>query len=151
MIATDEKLQEVLTYCIDFAQLMLRDAGEFYPFGSTVDQSGAVQAVGGHLGEDRPSPRDIYALLVGSFESQAADGTIVAAGLVANVDIPEEYSPTYRDGIRVHIERSGWARFIYVPYRVSSKGIFRRTWVVDWAEPISVEVPPQFFLTLVSA
>ena len=144
MIATDHKLEEVLLYCTEFAQLMLRDSGEFYPFGSTVDATGSVHAVAGYDGE-RPAPRELYSLLVGVFQSQAAAGTIHAAGLVANVDVPKEYAAPYPDAIRVHLERDGWSRFIYIPYRILTKGFFRKARTVEYAEMIAVEIPPKFF------
>jgi hypothetical protein len=67
--------------------------------------------------------------------SQFLKKEIVAGAIAANVDIPAKYQPPFPDGVRVHLECSGFSRFIYLPYRVSSSGI-------NYAEFISVDVPP---------
>ena len=145
MSASPEKLHELLTYCMDFGAVMLKDAGEFYPFGATLNSDGNVAAVAGFDGEDYPAPQDIYRLLADSFVSSAANGSITAAALAINVNIPSEYNPPSRDGIRVLIESEGFARLIYVPYTIKAPGLFRRSYTVSLLEPIPVEVEPELF------
>lgn len=145
MIATPEKLHELLTYCIDFAKIMLNDSGEFYPFGATLDSNGTVQAIGGYDGNERPLSHDIYRLLGEAFCANARDGSIAAAALAANVNIPAEYEPPAPDGLRVHLESHEFARFVYVPYVVTKQGFFKKTRHVEFFEPIAVEINPAFF------
>jgi hypothetical protein len=47
MAATPAQLHQLLTCCMDFAQIMLPDSGEFYPFGAALSPEGAVVAAGG--------------------------------------------------------------------------------------------------------
>jgi hypothetical protein len=147
MSATPEQLHEMLNYCMDFARTMLAESGDFYPFGATLSPQGVVAAVGGYDGEERPAPADIYRLLGEAFLSGAARGEHSGVALAANVNIPAEYESISRDGLRVHLESHGYARFIYVPYKLGTTGLFKKRRVVEFSEPFSVELAPTFFGT----
>jgi len=139
MAASPEQLDELLTYCINFARTMLNASGDFYPFAATLSLDGNVAAVGGYNGEEQPRPAEIYELLSGAFSAGARAGQHLGVALAANVNIPAQYSPEAPDGLRVHLESNGFARFIYVPYKIDAQG------VATIAEPFSVQIPPVFF------
>lgn len=145
MNASSEQLHEMLTYCIGFARTMLERAGDFYPFGATLAPEGRVAAVGGYNGEEHPVPGEIYKLLGQSFSAAAGRGEHLGVALAANVNIPAQYSPSAPDGLRVHLETPGYARFIYVPYTVSQQGQLERRRVVQFGEPFAVEAAPMFY------
>jgi hypothetical protein len=146
MTVSPEKLHELLSYCTDFAKTMLNGSGEFYPFGAAVAKDHKVRAVGGYDGNEYPNPQDIYRLLADGFTVNAKDGSILAAALAANVNIPDAYEAPTRDGVRVHLECVGYSRFIYTPFRITKKGLFKKSHFVEFFEPFSVEVPPSFFM-----
>ncbi|MCW1926561.1 hypothetical protein OKA05_28675 [Luteolibacter arcticus] len=131
------KLEELLTYCSDFAGQMLRSHGEFHPFGATLSPDGKVTAVGAWNGEEQPRGRELVEILVSS---------IIAAALAANVDIPAQYEAEYPDGIRVKLECEGYARNIYLPYRLGKRGLLARLGGkpldVQFGEMIPVESGP---------
>ena len=135
--------------CWEFGKLMLGKAGEFYPFAETADHGGKRTMLGGHTGEEHPDPRQIYALLQEGIAAGIAEGTVAAAALAVNVNIPAEYQPQFPDGIRVHVEAPGFSRFIYLPYRIEPRGVrdrlLRRPLRVNYAEPFSVETDSVFF------
>lgn len=147
MTASPEKLHELLMHCIDFGEVMLADSGEFHPFGATLGLDGAVAAVGGYNGEEHPAAQEIYQLLSGAFTSSANEGSIAAAALAVNVNIPAQFDPPAPDGIRVLIESGDVARFIYIPYVVEP----RRSgggYSVTLLEPFSVEARPRIFASV---
>ena len=145
MNASPEQLHELLMYCINFARTMLEKAGDFYPFGATLTPHGSISAAGGHNGEDRPQPQEIYRLLAGAFSSGVRAGEFMGVALAANVNIPTQFSSPFQDGLRVHIEASGYSRFVYVPYKIKISGLFKKYRAIEFSEPFSVEVPPNFF------
>lgn len=145
MTVKPEQLHELLKYCLDFAKLMLSDAGEFYPFGAVLAAEGKLTAVGAHGGSKNPNPQDLFRLLGDVFKAQAAAGEIIASAMAANVNIPLTYESLHPDGIRVHLESNGYSRFIYFPYRVAKTGIFKKKISLEVLEPFSVEIPPLFF------
>ena len=143
--ATPEKLHELLTYCMDFGKAMLGDSGEFYPFGATLGPDGVVSAAGGYDGKERPEPTEIYNLLGKAFSSRAIDGSIVAAALAVNVNIPKQFSSPAPDGIRIHLESAGYSRLIYVPYALKKRGLIRKTMEVTLFEPFAVQSKATMF------
>ena len=151
MSASPEKLHELLTYCIDFGKTMLINSGEFYPFGATLGLDGKVAAAGGYNGEEHPASQDIYRLLGEAFTSSATEGSIAAAALAANVNIPSEYNPPAPDGIRVLLESNGFSRFIYIPYVIKKQGFFTKSNSVTLFEPIAVQVDPGMFKAVANA
>ncbi|WP_157003133.1 hypothetical protein [Ralstonia sp. A12] len=145
MAVSPEQLSALLTYCTDFSRTMLERAGDFYPFGATLSKDGTLGAAGGHNGEERPKPLEIYTLLAQAFKADALNGNVLATALAANVNIPPEYSPSAPDGVRVHVEAEGYSRFFYGPYRITKQGFLKKTFVVEFDEWFAVEIPPQFF------
>jgi len=145
MTATPTQLHELLTYCMDLAQILLRDAGEFYPFGAVLSPEGKVVAVSGSDGNEHPKAQDIYDLLTEAFVSKAKSGKIFGAALAANVSVPEQYKSPSRDALRVHLETEGYSRFIFVPYEITKSGFLKRTSAITLHEMFSVEVSPVFF------
>lgn len=133
-------------YCANFAQSMLERSGEFYPFGAHIDADGKMTAVGGHDGKEHPLPQDLYQFLASALTTGARNGEILVAALAANVNVPAEVSAPWPDAIRVHIEADGYARFLYIPYRlIEKKGLFRKKTVAELSKPVSVETGPVFF------
>jgi hypothetical protein len=86
-----EKLHEILTYCTQFAETMLKDSGEFYPFGAVLDSEFNIRAVGAHIGDEHPAPSELYQLLGKTLIEQAKNNEISAAAIASNVTIPSEY------------------------------------------------------------
>src|SRR5262249_47549580 len=114
MAITPEKLHELLMYCINFKGQMLQIAGEFHPFGASVDPDG----VGAYNGEEHPNGQELYKLLLRRLAESIKTNKIIAAATAANVNIPQQYSSASPDGLRVHLEGGGFSRFVYVPYRL---------------------------------
>ena len=151
MNISPEKLHELLTYCNGFAETMLKDSQEFYPFGAVLDENQKVAAVGAHLGVEQPNPSELYKLILGAFQEQANDGEILAAAIASNVDIPSNYETQFSDGVRVQLECKDFARYIYTPYSIDEKGIFKKSIDVIFTEPFAVEIAPQIFVSAESA
>lgn len=145
MAASPEQLHELLMYCIEFARMMLEEAGTFYPFGAVLSSDGKVGGVGGSTGEQRPQPQDVYKLLTGAFVNGARSGQYSGTALAANVTIPVQYSPAFPEGLRVHLESAEYARFVYVPYKLGGNGMLGKKRLVELSEPFAVEIKPRVF------
>lgn len=146
MPASPEQLHDLLQYCMDFGKMMLEDAGEFHPFGAAIRVDGELVAFGGYDGNEHPDPEDIYQLLVDALAADARAGGALAIAIAANVNIPAGYKSPSPEGLRVQLETESYSRFIYVPYTLAKKGLFKRTTIANYGEPISVDGPPQAFI-----
>jgi len=74
------ELDALLNTLLPFAQTMLREHGEFYPFGATMSSSGEIRLVGAKREDDDHSPsQPLIDLLNETFKEQAAKGELRAA------------------------------------------------------------------------
>jgi hypothetical protein len=143
--ATPEQLHDLLAYCLDFAELMLDECGEFFPFAAIVGPDGKVRAMGGHDGKEHLPPEQVHDLLMDALRSGARDGSIVAAALAANVTVPTEFASPAPDGIRVLLESEGYSRYIYSPYRIAKRGLLKKKYTSELFDPFPVQISPMLF------
>ena len=140
------QLEELLTYCIDFAKQMLHGHGAFHPFGAVLRPDHKVAAVAGDTGEEHPKGAEVFLLLQRAMKAEFEEKKILAGAIAADVTVPREYHSPFPDAIRVLLECAGYSRFMYLPYRVTKPSIFARLtkagFHCEFGEFISVEVPP---------
>ncbi len=129
------RLEELLNHCLRFAKQMIEQNGEFHPFGAVIVSEGTLTAVGAHMGEENPNGAEVYTFLQNAMISQFRRKEIIASAIAADVNVPSQYKSPFPDAIRVHLECTGYSRFMYLPYKIS-KG------KADYAEFIPVDVPP---------
>lgn len=142
MAQADDQIENLFRFTAQFAQEMLAESGEFYPFGATISADGKIAAVGGDVGGDEnPPPLDVYHSISAQLVRVGAEGGVAGVALVAQVAIPAELGASVENGIRVHIEGPDFARFIYVPYELRSAD---KT-TVHLHEPLAVEAQAEFF------
>jgi hypothetical protein len=140
-----QQLEELLDYCLGFADRMLSDFGEFLPFGATGLADGSVVAVGFWDGREQAPAAELYEMGRAGLAAQAEEGRIIAAAVAADVNVPPQFSPPWPDGVRVAIETASASTLFYRPYRIVKTGLLRRTKSVEYADMIAVEVPHQIF------
>ena len=107
-----DDLDGLVNTVLPLATQLLNEAGEFYPFGATVGQTGNTEMVMGHpgTGGDNPASSDTIDFLVKAFRGKSAE--IRALALVANVRTAEY------DAVRVDLEhRDGHAIAVLLPYK----------------------------------
>jgi hypothetical protein len=111
-----DDLDGLLNAALPFAQQMLDEDGEFYPYGVALTDSGEVQMLAGYGGGEQPTSAAILETLVaglrGDRETSGDRETIRAAALVANVRAKDS------DAVRVELEhRDGHAIIVLLPYQ----------------------------------
>ena len=141
MEETQNPVNRLFGFVVEFAEQMLAKSGEFFPFGASVTEGGEIVAAAGMTDSENPSAPEVYRSVARGLASSAAGGDAAAVALVANVIIPGELEPAAESGIRVHVEAAGFARMVYVPYEFLP-GEDRQ---VRLHEPLAVEVDPEFF------
>jgi hypothetical protein len=103
---------------VPFAQRMLREHGEFYPFAATMDVGGNVAMVGGDTGSERPPSAEVVAFLQEALRLQARRGEIRACGICLNVGARLPGYAEKMDAICCQIEHAeGRAVQVFVPFR----------------------------------
>lgn len=106
-----DDLDGLLNVALPFAQQMLDQHGEFFPFAASVDNSGEVALEAGDPGQgERPASADVLATLVEGLQARQDD--LRAVALCADVRLTDS------DGVRVEVEhREGVAIAVVLPYK----------------------------------
>lgn len=97
-----EKLIRVIK---EQAQIFLLDAGEFYPFGSCIDENNKIKPVGVYVEDERPSSLEVISLLENNMRIGIQNGAYKIAVIAVNVTIKE--NNVDRDAIEIRIFEIG--------------------------------------------
>jgi hypothetical protein len=117
-------LDHLLNVALEFAQTMLKQHGEFYPFGASMRTDGTVSMDGATTGDEKPPTQELLDVLAASYAKRANTGGLRAAAVCADVRVPPPGSETKTDAIQVELEHAnGEAVTVFLPYK---KGWFGR-------------------------
>jgi len=117
----NEHLFIMLDECIDYAKEVLTSSKTLESFAMVLETDNSIRSitVQEQYGEER------YEALLTTLRDEAQAEMITAMALIANVTIPENFSPAVSSGIRIHVEEKGFktqnklsARLLYVPYQL---------------------------------
>ncbi len=115
MATTD--LEQLLNAMLPFAQQMLEEHGEFYPFGGQVGADGELALVAPSQAPDEPTSQDLIDTLVESLHERAHQGEIRASGICFDVRVDLPNQPERSDAICVQLEQEdGDPIAVFLPY-----------------------------------
>jgi hypothetical protein len=116
-------INALLNELLPFAERMLREQGEFYPFGGSITPDGKHISVGAKGSCDQPPSREIIDIMTDAFRRQAAEGKIRAAGICFDVRVVPPGQVDKTDAIELCLERAGGdAVEVFVPYALLPNG-----------------------------
>jgi hypothetical protein len=120
---TDE-IQELVNFLLPHAERMLSEHGEFYPYAAAVDSAGSIEPVGPAVESEDPDVSDILVALHADLRDQAAEGTIRASGIAADVTLTDPDSGETTDAVQIELDHAdGDALDVYVPYEREAQGV----------------------------
>jgi hypothetical protein len=82
--AAKSECEVLLNEAMPFAESMLREHGEFYPYGYEMMTAGEVKQVAGYTGTDRPKSQTIIDLLMDGFKQDSSGKSLVFNGAARN-------------------------------------------------------------------
>jgi hypothetical protein len=110
--------EQLLDALLPFAEKMLREHGEFYPYGGTMDHSGKINHAAADDGTSHPPSSALIELLRNGFVSGAANGTYKATALVYDVRVIPPGRESKTDAIAVELDhRDDYSVVVYFPYK----------------------------------
>jgi hypothetical protein len=143
----DEKIFNMLDQCIEKAVFALENGQTLEPFAMVLESDDSTQ----HIAFNEADHEKHYELLLEALRSEAKNGEIKAAALLARVTIPENFNPAVPEGIRIHVEERASshekiaARLLYIPYQLfKQKGDEKVS--VHLHHPIPVGLPSEIFV-----
>jgi hypothetical protein len=117
MAEPTEEIQVVLNFLLPHAERMLSEQGEFYPYAVALDAQGELSPVPADIETDDPDVGDVLVALHNGLREQAAEGSIRASGIAADVTLTDPDSGETTDAVQVELDHAdGDPVDIYVPY-----------------------------------
>ena len=145
-MASDDfnKLHRLL---LSVAETLLKDQGEFLPFGATVSSEGDERLVGAQGETEFPGAQALIDILVATFSAQAEAKDIRASGICLDTRFrPSTDAPT-TDAVCSRLESaSGECLAVYIPYTLSTgpEGV---GYMVEFGDNVAMEGNAQIFLS----
>ncbi|MFK7756869.1 MAG: hypothetical protein AB8B53_08050 [Flavobacteriales bacterium] len=99
-----DDIQNIINYSHDFAEIMLNDGGEYYPFGATISPTGELTPVGYNDEEtDNPQSQKVIDQLRSTFDDQLKSGEIRAYAITFDVKVSINEDGDKSDAILIDI------------------------------------------------
>lgn len=123
MKSPKEECEELMNSVVPFAEQMLSQHREFYPFGGAMAPDGRLVAVGGHVGSEHPPSADVVALLEEGLRQGAKEGAYKATALVIDMLVVPPGKNAKQDAIAVRLDhRDRYSIVVMFPYAVAATG-----------------------------
>ena len=123
MAEPKEEIEALLNFLLPQAEERLNKDGEFFPYAATVAADGEVEAVATDLGDD-PDVGDLLVALHTQLGVEAAQGSIRASGIAADVTLTDPDSGETTDAVQLELDHAdAEAVDIYVPYESAAGGV----------------------------
>lgn len=111
---------QLLNATLPFAEQMLREHGEFVPFGAQMLRGGELAAVSADGGEDHSQSQDLIGLLQTAFKAGAYDGQVIATALVYDVRVKLPGAGQKSDAIALNLDhRDNYSVTVFFPYTIN--------------------------------
>jgi hypothetical protein len=137
MTGAREEIEQLLNYLLPFAEEKLNRDGQFYPYAAIVAADGELESVMAAEGDD-PDVSDLLLALHQELRDRAAEGSIRASGIAADVTLTDPDSGETRDAVQVELDHAETdAVDIYVPYESAADGVkFGERVAADGSAPV---------------
>src|SRR5207253_2605602 len=87
MLTMNTEYNLLLEAIVPFAQKVLEEHGEFYPFGAFIDPDGKLNLRTGSPDTEYPNPSELIDQLRGELAEEARQGRLVASVICVNVSV----------------------------------------------------------------
>jgi hypothetical protein len=116
----EDEATDVMNMLVPFAEKMLREHGEFYPFGGAMMPDGSTQLIAASDGTAHPESSDLVDLLVAKFRDDGRQGKYKATGIVYDVRTIPPGATEKTDAIAVRLDhQAGYSVVVMIPYRLA--------------------------------
>jgi hypothetical protein len=119
---TDPKAdcEALMNAVLPFAEEMLSQHGEFFPFGGAMRANGEIVSVAGYEGEEHPQSAEVIRLLKDGFIHAARKNEYIATALVYDVRVNVPSKEEKSDAIAVSLNhRDHYSIVVIFPYIIT--------------------------------
>ncbi len=112
--------EELMNAIIGFAEHMLKEYGEFYPYGGAMTPDGEITMFGAEEEDDDDemlTSQELIDILKTAFRKAAQNGDYKATAIVYDIHLSEPSNDTESDAIAISLEHmSDYSVIVVIPY-----------------------------------
>ena len=115
-----QESEKLMNAMLLLAEKMLRQHGEFYPYGGWMKPDGEIVDVGAQDPDtDHPKSKDLIYVLRSSFQEMASTSKCKAVAIVFDVAVNLPSSNRKSDAIQVSVDHiNGYSVEVFFPYQI---------------------------------
>ena len=123
MMATPkEDVEKLMNDLMPLAEKMLKENGEFFPYGGVITAEGKIVHHGAYTGIEQPKSADVIKLLIESFQKSAEEKKVIATAIIYDIKTIPPGQTEKTDAICVSLEhRDGYFVEVVFPYSLKNK------------------------------
>lgn len=120
-----QESEKLMNAVLTLATKMLKEYGEFYPYGGYMKPSGEIVDVGADTPDtDHPKSQDLIYVLRSSFQEKARAKQCKAVAIVFDVAVYLPGTHQKSDAIQVCVEHiDGYSAEVFFPYEIVNREI----------------------------
>ena len=124
MKSAKAEAEDLLNAALPFAEKMLGEHGEFFPYAEAMELDGKFVAIGASDGREQPPSKNVIQLLKKGLKTWAKAKKYKATALVYDVRITLPSTGAKSDAIAVSLNhRDKYSVLLFFPYRIEGKHV----------------------------
>lgn len=126
--------EKLMNAVLPLAEKMLREYGEFYPYGGYMKPDGSIVDVGADDSDtNHPKSKDLIYVLRSSFREMASMNQCKAVAVVFDVTVNVPNSSRKSDAIQVCVDHvDGYSAEVFFPYQiVNNEIVYEKTFAQE--------------------
>lgn len=119
-MSAKQESEKLMNEMLPFAEKMLREYGEFHPFGGYMKPNGEIVHVGAEdVDTAFPTAKDLIYILRHSFQEKARAEQCKATAIVFNIAVKLPESNDKSDAVQICLDHvDGYSVEVFFPYRI---------------------------------
>jgi hypothetical protein len=120
-----QESEKLMNAVLPLAEKMLREYGEFYPYGGYMKPDGSIVDVGANDSDtNHPKSKDLIYVLRSSFREMVSMNQCKAVAIVFDVAVNVPNSSRKSDAIQVCVDHiDGYSAEVFFPYQIINNEI----------------------------
>lgn len=121
MSSAKQDSETLMNEFFGFAEQMLSEHSEFFPYGAAMKSNGELVAVAGYDGTEQPPSQEIIGLLNDGFARGARTGEDKATALFHNVRVGLPNNGPMGDAVAVALDhKDNYSVVVFFPYQIQN-------------------------------
>ena len=120
MSSAKQDAEQLLDSALPLAESLLKEHGEFFPYGAAMKPDGQIVSIAADNGEENPPSQSVIDILRSTFKIAASKQEYIATAIIYDVLTIPPKRETKTDAIAVALDhRDQYSVVVFFPYKIA--------------------------------